>query len=193
MENLKFQIPYYKEINEFFQSIPSEFRTNDPNLYCLRMIENEGPTDNYKPPFRKDFYFIGLVSNAGTTKKTYDNVNVTQLDSFLVFQAPGLIYSFYRDKSAHGYLLYFKKECFSFFKPDFEAVVFVCYLMLLNKIQCSGIISIIISTIMLLYSIINLPSVQDSITMAICIFLIIASVKAVRSFPNIYDIMQNYK
>ncbi len=77
MENLKFQIPYYKEINEFFQSIPSEFGTIDPNLFCLRMIENEGPTNNYKPPFRKDFYFTGLVSNAGTTKITYDNVNVT--------------------------------------------------------------------------------------------------------------------
>lgn len=73
------------------------------------------------------------------------------------------------------------------------AVVFVCYLMLLNKIQCGGIISIIISTIMLLYSIIDLPSVQASITLAICIFLIITSIKAVRSFPNIYDIMQNYK
>ena len=75
---------------------------------------------NYKPPFRKDFYFIALVSNAGKTKITYDNTNVTQLNSFLVFQSPGLLYSFYRDNSANGYLLYFKKECLSFFKPDFE-------------------------------------------------------------------------
>lgn len=72
-------------------------------------------------------------------------------------------------------------------------VVFVCYLMLLNKIQCGGIISIIIATILLLYCMFNLPSVQAFITMAICIFLIVASVKAVSSFPNIYDIMQNYK
>jgi AraC family transcriptional regulator, transcriptional activator of pobA len=75
---------------------------------------------NYKPPFRKDFYFIALVSNAGHTKILYDNTNVTELNSFLVFQAPGLLYSFYRDDSANGYLLYFKKDCFSFFKPDFE-------------------------------------------------------------------------
>lgn len=75
---------------------------------------------NYKPPFRKDFYFIALVSNAGKTKITYDNTNVTDLNSFLVFQAPGLLYSFYRDNSANGYLIYFKKECFSFFKPEFE-------------------------------------------------------------------------
>jgi len=75
---------------------------------------------NYKPPFRKDFYFIALVNNAGKTKITYDNTSVTSLNSFLVFQSPGLIYSFMRDNTAHGYLLYFKKECFSFFKPDFD-------------------------------------------------------------------------
>lgn len=75
---------------------------------------------NYKPPFRKNFYFIALISNAGKTEITYDNTNVTELNSFLVFQAPGLLYSFYRDNTANGYLIYFKKECFSFFKPEFE-------------------------------------------------------------------------
>jgi len=113
-------IPYYKDINDFLKSIPSEYETRNPNFFCLRLKENDGSISNYKPPFRKDFYFIALVSNAGNTKITYDNTNVTKLNSFLVFQSPGLLYSFYRDKSAHGYLIYFKKECFSFFKPAFE-------------------------------------------------------------------------
>ena len=113
-------IPFYKEINDFLKSIPSDYKSSNPNFYCLRLKENEGSMSNYKPPFRKNFYFIALVSNAGKTKITYDNTNVTELNSFLVFQAPGLLYSFYRDKSANGYLLYFKKECFSFFKPEFE-------------------------------------------------------------------------
>ena len=120
MTELKSNIPHYKEINEFLKSIPSDFETKNPNFFCLRMKENEGSISNYKPPFRKDFYFIALVSNAGKTKITYDNTNVTDLNSFLVFQSPGLLYSFYRDNSANGYLLYFKKECLSFFKPDFE-------------------------------------------------------------------------
>jgi YesN/AraC family two-component response regulator len=76
--------------------------------------------NNYKPPFRKDFYFIALVTNAGSTRITYDNTDVTNLNSFLVFQSPGLLYSFMRDNSATGYLIYFKPACFSFFKPDFE-------------------------------------------------------------------------
>jgi AraC-like DNA-binding protein len=76
--------------------------------------------EQYKPPFKKDFYFIALVNNAGNTRIMYDNTSVTELNSFLVFQSPGLLYSFFRDKRASGFLLYFKKECFAFFKPDFE-------------------------------------------------------------------------
>jgi AraC-like DNA-binding protein len=120
MQNIKYSIPQYKEINDFLQSIPSDYRTTNPNFYCLRMKENEGLIGNYKPPFRKDFYFIALITNAGKTKITYDNTDVTKLDSFLVFQSPGLLYSFLRDNSANGYLIYFKRECFSFFKPDFD-------------------------------------------------------------------------
>ncbi len=113
-------IPYYKEINDFLKDIPSDYRTENPNFFCLRLKENEGSINNYKPSFRKDFYFVALITNAGKTKITYDNTNVTQLDSFLVFQSPGLLYSFFRDNSANGYLIYFKSECFSFFKPSFE-------------------------------------------------------------------------
>lgn len=120
MTESKSNIPFYTNINDFLKSIPSEFETKNPNFFCLRLRENEGSLSNYKPPFRKDFYFIALVSNAGRTVITYDNTNVTKLNSFLVFQSPGLLYSFYRDKTANGFLIYFKKECLSFFKPDFE-------------------------------------------------------------------------
>ncbi|OWY24298.1 AraC family transcriptional regulator [Sphingobacteriales bacterium UPWRP_1] len=120
MENEINAIPYYREINDFLASIPSGYRTKNPLFYCLRLVENESAMNNYKPPFRKNFYFIGLVTNAGNTQIAYDNTNVTHLNSFLVFQSPGLLYSFHRDNSAQGYLIYFKKECFSFFKPDFE-------------------------------------------------------------------------
>lgn len=113
-------IPYYQEINDFLASIHPEHRTANPLFYCLRLHPDEVALSNYKPPFRKDFYFIALVTNAGKTQITYDNTNVTELNSFLVFQAPGLIYSFFRDNKASGYLIYFKKECFSFFKPDFD-------------------------------------------------------------------------
>ena len=120
MTKLKSIIPYYKDINDFFRAIPSDYETKNPDFFCLRLKANEASMSNYKPPFRKDFYFVALVSKAGNTKIIYDNTNVTKLNTFLVFQSPGLLYSFYRDHSANGYLIYFKKECFSFFKPDLE-------------------------------------------------------------------------
>lgn len=120
MTTPKHIIPHYKEINEFLQSFSSGYSTRDPNLYCLRLREHQPSMQQYKPPFKKDFYFVALVNNAGQTKITYDNTSVTELNSFLVFQSPGLLYSFFRDEKASGYLVYFKKECFTFFKPDFE-------------------------------------------------------------------------
>jgi AraC-like DNA-binding protein len=113
-------IPYYIEINDFLKDIPSEHRTIDPLFYCLRLKEYDTKMNNYKPPFRKDFYFVGLVTNAGKTKINYDETHESNLTSFLVFQSPGLLYSFFRDNTAKGYLIYFKADCFSFFKPDFE-------------------------------------------------------------------------
>ena len=88
MTELKSNIPFYKEINDFLQSIQLDHQTKNPNLFCLRLTNSPGTINNYKPPFRKDFYFIGLVSNAGETKITYDNINVTKLNYFLVFQSP---------------------------------------------------------------------------------------------------------
>jgi AraC family transcriptional regulator, transcriptional activator of pobA len=120
MQEQSFKIPFYSEINDFLQSIPSDMRTTNPNFFCFKLKPNEGSMANYKPPFKKDFYFLALVTNAGETKITYDNTNVTELNSFLVFQSPNLLYSFFRDNRANGYLIYFKKDCFSFFKPDFE-------------------------------------------------------------------------
>ena len=67
MNDLKFTIPYYREINEFLTSIPSEHVSKNPDFFCLRMHENESSISNYKPPFRKDFYFIALITDAGKT------------------------------------------------------------------------------------------------------------------------------
>lgn len=119
MQPKTFSVPLYKEINDFLASINSDFRTTNPDFFCLPLQANSN-TDTYKTAFKRDFYYVGLVTNAGDTRITYDATSVTDLNSFLVFQSPGLLYSFNRDKTANGYLIYFKKELFSFFKPVFE-------------------------------------------------------------------------
>lgn len=113
-------IPFFKEINDFLEGIHSVHRTSNPQFYCLRMEDTYPDTRDVMPPFKKDFYFISFVTNAGKTAIQYDHNNESELDSFLVFQSPGHIYSWHRDKRVKGYLIYFKKECFSFFRPDFE-------------------------------------------------------------------------
>ena len=73
------------------------------------------------------------------------------------------------------------------------AVVFMCWLMMLSKIQCGGVISIIVASFMILYCLMIFPFLKSFVTMAISIILIIAAIKAICSFPKIYNIMQNYK
>jgi AraC family transcriptional regulator, transcriptional activator of pobA len=119
MQSTKYIIPLYKEINDFLASINSGYRTSNNDFFCLPLHANSN-TDTYKTAFKRDFYYVGLVTSAGNTKITYDATSVTDLNSFLVFQSPRQLYSFSRDKAANGYLIYFKKELFSFFKPLFE-------------------------------------------------------------------------
>jgi len=73
------------------------------------------------------------------------------------------------------------------------AVVFVCYLMMLSKIQCGGLIGIIMGVGMLVYCAMIFPFLKSFGTIIISILLIIVSIKAMVSFPNIYNIMKNYK
>lgn len=120
MGDAKGGIPFYDDINEFFASTPFPDRTNDPNLFCFRVSKGEDVKKFYKPPFRRSFYFMGLMSGVGKSRIVYDSGKEVRMNSTLVFQAPGLLSSFYRTEHAYGYLLYFKLPCFSFFRPDFE-------------------------------------------------------------------------
>jgi hypothetical protein len=69
------------------------------------------------------------------------------------------------------------------------AIVFVCWLMMLNKIQCGAVISIITAAFMLLYCAMIFPFLKSIGTILISIMLIIVSIKAMAAFPNIYEIM----
>jgi hypothetical protein len=70
------------------------------------------------------------------------------------------------------------------------AVVFMSWLMLLNKIQCGGAISIIAAGFMLLYCLMIFPFLKSVGTIVISIMLTVASAKAIHDLPNIYNIMQ---
>jgi hypothetical protein len=73
------------------------------------------------------------------------------------------------------------------------AVVFVCWLMMLHKIQCGGLISIIVAAFMLLYCVMIFPFLKSVGSILISIVLIIVSIRAMNGFPNIYEIMSKYR
>ena len=115
MEQHRTAIPYYSEINDFLASLSIPERTENPIFYCHRL---DRQVSIYRPPFKRAFYLFALFINHGKVKISYDNQTVQDPEAYLVFHSPGLIYSFSFDNSLEGYLFYFKKESFDFFKPD---------------------------------------------------------------------------
>jgi hypothetical protein len=72
-------------------------------------------------------------------------------------------------------------------------ILFVCWLMMLNKIQCGAVISIIIAAFMLLYCAMIFPFLKSIGTILISIMLIIVSIKTMNSFPDISEIMKQFR
>lgn len=72
-------------------------------------------------------------------------------------------------------------------------ILFVCYLMMLNKIQCGAVIGIILAVGMLIYCLMIFPFLKSFGTMAVSIMVIAVCIRAYSTFPNIYEIMKNYK
>lgn len=120
MQKTKTTLPYYTEINDFLASIPWPAKTENPNFYCLRLKPAAGQKLVYRPPFKRSFYFFALFRNLGKIEVDYGDQKVYDPDSYLVFHSPNLIYSFAHNNALEGYIIYFKPEAFSFFKPDFH-------------------------------------------------------------------------
>ncbi|QEC79447.1 helix-turn-helix domain-containing protein [Mucilaginibacter ginsenosidivorax] len=117
----KTTLPYYTEINDFLASIPWPARTTCPDFYCLRLkpLDQEG-VSVYRPPFRRSFYFFALLFNSGKIEVNYGDETVQDPETYLVFHSPNLVYSFAHNNALEGYVIYFKAEAFSFFKPEFH-------------------------------------------------------------------------
>lgn len=120
MEKTKTGLPYYTDINDFLASIPWPGRTTDPDFYCLRLKKLDQQLHIYRPPFKRSFYFFALLYNSGEVEVNYGDQTINDPDSYLVFHSPNLVYSFSHNNELEGYVIYFKPECFSFFKPDFH-------------------------------------------------------------------------
>jgi AraC family transcriptional activator of pobA len=73
--NTTASVPLFREINDFLEGIHSIHRTRNAQFFCLRMEDTYPHTRNVMPPFKIDFYFISLITNAGSTAIQYDHNN----------------------------------------------------------------------------------------------------------------------
>lgn len=119
-ERSKNNILYYNEINDFLDSLPWSAKTLNPKFYCFKLTKLDSDVEIYRPPFKRSFYFFGLFYNSGKIKINFDDKTVTDPEAYLVCHSPGLTYSFTQGNSLEGYVIYFKPDCFSFFKPNFH-------------------------------------------------------------------------
>lgn len=71
-------------------------------------------------------------------------------------------------------------------------LVFACYFMMLSRIQGGALIALITGIGMLIYCAMIFPFLKSFGTIAISIFLIILSIRALNNFPNMYEIMQKH-
>jgi hypothetical protein len=72
-------------------------------------------------------------------------------------------------------------------------IMFVCYLMVLNKLQYGALIAIIITVAMLVYCIMIYPFLKSFGTMIISIMTILACLNAYSAFPDINQLIQKFK
>jgi hypothetical protein len=73
------------------------------------------------------------------------------------------------------------------------AVLFVCYLMMLSKIQCGSTIGIIVALSMLIYCAMIFPFLKSFGTVAISVMVIIVCLRVYYTFPSIWEVMQKYR
>jgi hypothetical protein len=73
------------------------------------------------------------------------------------------------------------------------AVTFVCYLMMLSKIQCGPTIAILVALFMLIYCAMIFPFLPSALTIVLSIIVIVVSVKEYKTYPSIWEVMKPYR
>jgi len=84
---MKEKLPTYHAINDFLATVASGIISRNPNFYCLRLSPFDDNIVQYKPPFKKGFYFIALIFNSGETAILHDEVLETHMHHYLVLQS----------------------------------------------------------------------------------------------------------
>lgn len=114
-------IKHFKEINDLFEATGFSKRTDITDFYILKFEELTSHSVYHMPPYRKDFYQIGLIKNLKSdTKIQIDTQTNSSVHNSLFFLSPDHIYSWTRSKQLEGYIIYFKSNMLNLYKGDLK-------------------------------------------------------------------------
>ena len=119
------QIQYFEHFEDLYAEIGFEPVVKEHNFHIFQFGDLKYAR-NYMPPYRRGFYQITLIQNFG---KSFIEINTQKFTNFsdaLYFISPNQPYSWYRDYSVDGFVIYFSadflgwpderiKDTFSFF------------------------------------------------------------------------------
>lgn len=104
------EIPVFESSNDFHESIGFPHRSHIPNFDIYTIESLEPSARRCMPPYRQQFYHIGLLSYVGNSSLQI-NTDWQKMEEFpLWFVVPGQVSSWVRDEKMAGYNIMFKKE-----------------------------------------------------------------------------------
>lgn len=115
----KSEIPVFENNNALLEAIGFPHRSHI-SYFDIYAIENMGTsTRRYMPPYRQNFYQIGLLSHVGDIQLDIDTERLSMDRYPLWFVVPGQVFSWVRDETVAGYNIIFKKEFLSQIASNF--------------------------------------------------------------------------
>lgn len=81
----------------------------EKDFHAFRFIDLKD-AKNYMPPYRRGFYQITLIQDFGSSTMSINDHNFKAVQDIIYFVDPRQVFSWVRDKSVKGFLVYFKSS-----------------------------------------------------------------------------------
>ena len=113
-------IPLFKNSNDLLRAIGFPHKSHIANFDVYSIESLSASTKEYMPPYRQDFYQIGLLNYVGDSRLSLDSSDLDVDEYSLWFVVPGQVFSWVRDPNIKGINILFKKEFISGLVSDFR-------------------------------------------------------------------------
>ncbi len=113
-------IPCFKSITEFLTALNQTTLNTIDDFHIATFSELRKDAPIEMKPYRKDFFQVNFIVKALTSKIQRNALKTSLVNNTLYFVSPEHVYSWKRAEDIKGYLIYFKKDFFNFFKLDIE-------------------------------------------------------------------------